>query len=66
MSDVKVKLLRPLNGQEVGTEAEYSEADAKRLEACGAVRIVRAKAESAPENKMDAAPANKSTKSRKA
>ena len=52
---VKVTLLKPLNGQEVGSEAEYTEADAKMLEAKGAVKRA-----SAPKNKMDDAPKNKS------
>ncbi len=59
MADVKVKLLRPLNGQAIGSEAHYSKADAERLEASGAVKIV-GKAEPAPENKaLSAAPENK-------
>lgn len=59
MAHVKVKLLRPLNGAEIGSTAEYSEADAKRLEARGAVEIVK-KAEKAPANKAVVAPSNKS------
>ena len=63
MSDtVKVKLLRPLNGEAVGTTAEYSAADAKRLAASGAVQIINTKAEAAPANKAEKAPANKSSK----
>ncbi len=66
MADVKVKLLRPLNGAEVGSTATYSEADAKRLASYGAVEIVGGtKSETAPANKMEAAPANKSTTTRK-
>lgn len=61
MSDtVKVKLLRPLNGEAIGSTAEYSSADAKRLAASGAVQIISAKAETAPANKAEKAPANKS------
>ena len=52
---VKVELLKPLNGQEIGSEAEYSEADVKMLEAKGAVKRL-----SPPKNKMDDAPKNKS------
>jgi hypothetical protein len=65
MADVRVKLLKPLNGQEIGTESTYSEADAKRLEAVNAVEILgpveAAKAEGASaKNKAEgAAPANK-------
>lgn len=51
MADVKVTLLRPLDGQPEGGEATYSEADAKRLEARGLVRIVKVKAAPAPQNK---------------
>lgn len=63
MANVKVKLLRPLNGQDIGTVVEYEQADADRLAESGAVQIVRAeKAEkAAPENKAEkSAPANKS------
>ncbi len=67
MANVKVKLLRPLDGVSVedGKSVEYPEADAKRLAEYGAVQIVgggkaETKAEAAaPANKMDAAPANK-------
>lgn len=59
---VKVKLLRPLNGQEVGSTVEYHKADATRLAARGAVKVLgEAKSEDgAPENKAEPAPANKS------
>ncbi len=61
MADVKVKLLRPLDGVEVGKTVEYPAEDAKRLAEYGAVQIVGGvKAEpAAPANKMDAAPVNK-------
>lgn len=61
---VKVKLLRPLDGQAIGEEAEYPEADAKRLEERGAVRIIQEKAvAAAPRDKArKAAPANKGAK----
>lgn len=55
----KVKLLRPLDGKPEGSIVEYSEADARRLEARGLVRIVQEKQEPAPENKAARAPANK-------
>lgn len=58
MAKVKVKLLRPLNGQEIGATVEYDQADADRLAELGAVEIIRQKA--APENK--GAPANKAAK----
>lgn len=59
---IKVKLLRPLDGKEVGATAEYSDADAKRLEQRGAVEIITEKAQKAapsPENKMAPAVQNK-------
>lgn len=59
---VKVKLLRPLDGHPDGAEVFYREADAKRLAARGLVRIVKteAKAAAAPKNKAEPAPKNKS------
>ncbi|RZJ01821.1 MAG: hypothetical protein EON90_02095 [Brevundimonas sp.] len=56
---VKVKMLRAVGGYAVNDEREVSQADAKRLEARGIVRVLKGKAAAAPENKMDAAPANK-------
>lgn len=55
----KVKLLRPLDGKEVGSVAEYPDIDAKRLEKRGAVEIVKEKAAAAPDNKMAPTTANK-------
>lgn len=40
MAEVKVKLLRRLQGKEKGETATYSEADAKRLAGYGAVKIL--------------------------
>ena len=58
---IKVKLLKPLNGAEVGTNAEYDEADVKRLESLGAVE--RVKSEPKHDNKAKkAAPKNKGKK----
>jgi len=58
-----VKLLRPVDGKEVGSIAEYPDADAKRMEQRGAVEIVKGKpAEKAapePENKKAPEVANK-------
>lgn len=54
---VKVKLLRPLNGQEVGSTVEYEKADAERLAGYGAVEFKSAG--SAPSNKMAQEPDNK-------
>lgn len=59
MADVKVKLLRPLDGQPEGGNTYYPEADAKRLAERGLVEIVAVKAEPAPRNKAEPAPSNK-------
>lgn len=51
---VKATLLRPLNGAEVGSEAEYDRADFNRLESYGAVKAAtgyKNKSAPAPENK---------------
>lgn len=68
MANVRVKFLRPLNGEPVGTEATYSKADADRLAETGAVKILGAAKDDddaasadARETKMDPAPANKAT-----
>ncbi|MGV8951200.1 MAG: hypothetical protein ACOH2M_08855 [Cypionkella sp.] len=58
----RVKLLRPLDGRDTGSTAEYSDADAKRLAARGAVEILSDKVEKAaptPANKMAPAVQNK-------
>lgn len=58
----KVKLLRPLDDEEIGAEVEFNKADAERLAEFGAVKILGAveeKAKPEPENKMEAAPQNK-------
>lgn len=57
---IKVKMLRAIGGYAVGDERDLSTADAKRLEARGVARIVKAKADSAPKNKAEPAPKNKS------
>ena len=61
MTQVKVKLLRPLNGAEVGSEAEYDKADADRLASTGAVKILGGgkAAEASPVTKMEAPLLNK-------
>lgn len=59
MAKVKVKLLRPLNGAEIGSSAEYDQADADRLAELGAVEIVGEKKAPAPANKKAPAPSNK-------
>lgn len=57
---VKVEMLRALGGYAEGDERELSPGDAKRLEARGVVRIIKAKAEpTAPRNKAEPAPRNK-------
>jgi hypothetical protein len=60
MESIKVKLLRPLDGKDVGETAEYPASDAKRLESRGAVEIVGGR-KSAPavENKAAPEPENK-------
>ena len=67
---VKVKMLRAIGGFEEGDERELSAADAKRLEARGVVKIVRAKSEPPVENKAapenTAAPQNKAARKPKA
>jgi hypothetical protein len=57
---MKVRLLRPLDGLEMGDTADYPEADARRLARRGAVTLLEAKSEPAPANKArKAAPSNK-------
>lgn len=51
---VKVKLLKPLNGQPIGAEASFSEADAKHLETKNAVEIVKEKPAPKPDSKSKA------------
>lgn len=60
MAKVKVRLLKPLNGAEIGSEAEYSQQDVQRLVSLGAVEIIKIKAEKPPRNKMEKPPLNKS------
>lgn len=64
---IEVKLLRPLDGRDVGATAEYPHEDAHRLAGMGVVEIIGQAVEPA-ENKMAAAPENKDVKrsSRKA
>lgn len=73
MAKVKVRLLKPLNGSEIGSEAEYDESAVKRLVALGAIAVIeseapkkakaakktKGKAAQPPLNKMDAPPQNK-------
>lgn len=68
MAKVKVRLLKPLNGAEIGSEAEYNQQDVDRLVKLGAVEIVSAKAKAAPrpQNKMEKPPQNKADGSDKA
>ena len=51
---IKAVLLKPLNGAEIGSEAEYSAADFSQLEGMGAVKRA-----DAPKNKMQPSPVNK-------
>lgn len=57
---MKVKLLRPLDGQPVGSVAEYPDDDAKRLEATGVVSFLDEKSAPEPLNKKAPEPVNKS------
>lgn len=59
MAKVKVRLLKPLNGAEIGSEAEYNQQDVQRLVSLGAVEIIKAKAAERPSNKMEKPPQNK-------
>ena len=52
---IKAILLKPLNGAEIGSEAEYDKADFDRLAARGAVKRAEA-----PKNKRAPEPMNKS------
>lgn len=72
MPKMKVRLLRPLDGHEIGKVVAFDSADAQRLEETGAVTILGperpprprsprpAKQAAAPANKRAPAPANKS------
>ena len=51
---IKAILLKPLNGADIGSEAEYSAADFSQLEGMGAVKRAEP-----PKNKMKDAPVNK-------
>lgn len=60
MAEVTVRLLRPLNGDEIGSERQYDQADAEELRDLGAVEIIGKNAGAAPSNKASpAAPDNK-------
>lgn len=56
---MKVKLLRPLDGQPIGAVAEYPDDDAKRLEQAGVVSFQNEKAAPEPLNKKAPEPVNK-------
>lgn len=60
----KVKLLRPLDGRNIGSVVEYPDLDAKRLAGRGAVEIVKEKAAPAPDNKKAPAVENKAAPQR--
>ncbi len=59
MESVKVKLLRPLDGLPIGSEAEYPRDDAQRLADNGVVSLVGGKAAPVVENKKAPEPENK-------
>lgn len=62
---VEVKLIRPLDGKPEGSIAEYPEADAKRLQARGLLKIIgkapapKTKDAAPPENKAEVKTAKK-------
>ncbi|XUU60648.1 hypothetical protein ACRAQ6_13975 [Erythrobacter sp. HA6-11] len=61
MSEVKCKLLKPLDGDEIGATRTFRKADADRLVKQKAVKIIRsAKAAAKPKNKAAPKPDNKS------
>ncbi len=60
----KVRLLRPLDGRETGSEVEYPDVDAKRLLRRGAVELLEEKAAEPPANKKAPAVANKAAQQR--
>jgi hypothetical protein len=71
MAKVSVRLLKPLNGGEIGSTVEYDQTHIKRLVALGAVEVIEAeapsngkgpakrKAKPKPLNKMEEPPLNK-------
>lgn len=59
MAKVSVRLLKPLNGREVGSVVEYDQSQIKRLVGLRAVEVIKAKAERPPRNKMEEPPLNK-------
>lgn len=60
----KVKLLRPLDGKEIGSVVEYPDLDARRLERRGAVEFIKEKEAPAPDNKKAPAVENKAAPQR--
>lgn len=59
MARVSVRLLKPLNGREIGSVVEYDQSQIKRLVGLRAVEVIKAKAERPPRNKMEKPPLNK-------
>lgn len=66
MTKVKVRLKKPLDGMEEGTETEFDKADIAGLEAMHAIEVITddvappaEKASPAPANKAAPAPKNK-------
>lgn len=69
MAKVSVRLLKPLNGGEIGSTVEYDQTHIKRLVALGAVEVLKTpakgkrsakrKADPKPLNKMEEPPLNK-------
>ena len=60
MAKIKAVLIKPLDGDPIGAEREFSKAEFDKLKAQGAVKRVATKAAPKPKNKMDEPPQNKS------
>ena len=60
MANVKARLLKPLDGDEIGAERIFSKADFDKLKRQGAVEKVSTKAAAKPQNKAAKKPENKS------
>ena len=61
MAKILAELIKPLDGDEPGTERKFTKPEFDKLRAQGAVRAVRkAKAAAKPQNKAAPKPENKS------
>lgn len=59
MAKIKAILLKPLNGEPIGSEAEFEKADFDRLVDRGAVKAAPAKTAPTPRKKAAQKPRNK-------